>query len=118
MLKRFEDFNLVPKLRKVSLQGEIRHSVGPSNLRKGNRGGLGQKVIEKVPSPIPFKGVRNCLGYASFYHRFIKDFSKIAHPFSELLEKECKFYFYESCQRAFGELKGKLASSPIIISPN
>ena len=32
-----------------------------------------------------------------------------------MLEKDCKFYFDESCLRAFSELKEKLVSAPIII---
>ena len=53
-----------------------------------------------------------------FYRRFIKGFSKIAHRLFKLIEKECKFYFDESCLKTFGELKEKLLSAPIIISPN
>ena len=37
------------------------------------------------------------------------------HFLCKLLEKECKFYFDESCLKAFGKLKEKLVSSPIII---
>ena len=35
----------------------------------------------------------------------------------KLLDKECEFYFDESSVNAFGELKEKLVSTPIIISP-
>ena len=45
-------------------------------------------------------------------------FTKIAHPLWKFLEKECVFYFDESCLKAFGELKEKLVSAPIIISPD
>ena len=62
--------------------------------------------------------MRSFLGHAGFYRRFIKDFSKIAHPLFKLLEKECKFYFDESCLKEFGELKENLVSAPIIISPD
>ena len=48
----------------------------------------------------------------------MKDFSKIMHPLSKLLEKECKFYFDESYFKAFGELKEGLVSAPIVISPD
>ena len=75
------------------------------------------EVIERLPPPISVKGVRSFLGHAGFYRRFIKGFSKIAHPLCKLLEKECKFYFDESCLKAFDELKEKLVSAPIIISP-
>ena len=40
------------------------------------------------------------------------------HPLCKLLEKECKYYFDESCLKAFGELKERLVSAPIIISPD
>ena len=60
--------------------------------------------------------MRSFLGHVGFYRRFIKDFSKIAHPLCKLLEKDCKFYFDESCLKAFGELKEKFVSTPIIIS--
>ena len=43
---------------------------------------------------------------------------KISHPLCKLLEKECKFYFDESFLKAFGELKEKLVSAPMIISPD
>ena len=75
------------------------------------------EVIERLPPPISVKGVRSFLGHAGFYWRFIRDFSKIAHPLCKLLEKECKFYFDESCLKAFGKLKEKLVSAAIIISP-
>ena len=60
--------------------------------------------------------MRNFLGQAGLYWRCIKDFSKAAHSLCKLLEKHCKFYFDESCLKAFGELKEKLMSVPIIIS--
>ena len=62
------------------------------------------------------KGVRSFLGHAGFYLRFIKDFSKIAHPLCKLLENYCKFCFDESFLKEFSELKQNLVSAPIIIS--
>ena len=71
-----------------------------------------------LPPPISVKGVRNFLGHAGFYRRSIKDFFKIAHPLCKLLEKDCKFNFDESWLKILGELKEKLVSAPIIISPD
>ena len=38
------------------------------------------EIIEKLPPPTSVKGIRNCLGHARFYMRFIKDFVKISMP--------------------------------------
>ena len=76
------------------------------------------EVIERLSPPISLKGIRSFLGHAGFYRRFIKDFSKIAHPLCKLLEKDCKFCFDESCLKEFSELKEKLVSAPIIIYPD
>ncbi|RVW56356.1 Retrovirus-related Pol polyprotein from transposon opus [Vitis vinifera] len=43
------------------------------------------ELIVKLPSPTTIKGVRQFLGHAGFYRRFIKDFSKLSKPLCELL---------------------------------
>ncbi|RVW94421.1 Retrovirus-related Pol polyprotein from transposon 17.6 [Vitis vinifera] len=42
------------------------------------------ELIVKLPSPTTVKGVRQFLGHAGFYRRFIKDFSKLSKPLCEL----------------------------------
>ena len=44
-------------------------------------------LISKLPPPTNVKTVRQFLGHAGFYRRFIQDFSKIAKPLYKLLEK-------------------------------
>ena len=103
----------------MSLYGEIGIVLGHRILENGIEVYRDKiEVIEKLPPPISFKGVRSFLRHAGFYRRFIKDFLKIVHPFQKLLEKECKFYFDESCMKAFRELKEKLVPTPINISPD
>ena len=57
------------------------------------------EVIERLSPPISVKGVRFFIWHAGFYRRFIKNFSKIGHPWCKFLEKEYRFYFDESCLR-------------------
>lgn len=60
------------------------------------------------------------LVFFSFFflnRRFIKDFSKIAQPLCNLLQKDVSFYFDKSCQLAFDTLKTKLTST-LIIQPH
>ena len=67
--------------------------------------------------PTTVKGIRSFLGHAGFYRRFIRDFSKIARPLCRLLDKGTKFYFDESCQKAFEEIKFRLVEAPIMAKP-
>ena len=76
------------------------------------------EVIEKLPPPSSVKGIQSFLGHASFYRRFIKDFSKISKPLCQLLEHNRKFNFDEACFKAFEILKKALISAPIIITPD
>ena len=73
-------------------------------------------IIEKLPPPSNVKGIRSFLGYAGFYKRFIKDFSKIARLLSNLLNKDIVFKFDEECSAAFQNLKNKLAIAPVMIA--
>ncbi|GJT91024.1 reverse transcriptase domain-containing protein [Tanacetum coccineum] len=75
-------------------------------------------VIFKLPPPTNIKGIRSFLGHASFYQRFIKDFSNIARPLTKLLEKDTLFEFNNECHNAFKILKENLICAPIIVSPN
>ena len=42
-------------------------------------------ATEKMPCPKGIKGIRRFLGHAGFYRIFIKDFSKISRPLTNLL---------------------------------
>jgi hypothetical protein len=62
--------------------------------------------------------LRSFLGHARFYRRFIEDFSKIAKPLTQLLQKDVVFDFDEKCLVAFRTLKTALVSAPIIQAPD
>ncbi|RVW23429.1 Retrovirus-related Pol polyprotein from transposon 17.6 [Vitis vinifera] len=75
------------------------------------------ELIVKLPSPITVKGVRQFLGHAGFYRRFIKGFLSISKPLCELLAKDAKFIWDERCQNSFDQLK-KFLTTPIVRAPN
>ena len=58
------------------------------------------ELISKLPSPTNVKEVRQFLGHAGFYRRFIKYFSKITKPLCDLV-KDTKFVWDEMCQKSF-----------------
>ena len=75
-------------------------------------------VIKQLPPPVNVKGVRSFLGHAGFYRRFIKDFSKIAKPLTQLLLKDAPFEFTNDCLEAFNRIKEALITAHIIRSPD
>ena len=75
-------------------------------------------VIEKMPCPTDIKGIRSFLGHIGFYRRFIKDFSKISRPLTNLLQKDIPFVFDNDCEEAFEILKKALITAPIVQPPD
>ncbi|RZB65128.1 Vacuolar-processing enzyme [Glycine soja] len=73
-------------------------------------------VISQLPYPSWVREVRSFLGHAGFYRRFIKNFSKVTLPLSNLLQKEVEFDFDDRCKEAFDCLKrAKAESKPRLI---
>ncbi|MES9883854.1 MAG: RNase H-like domain-containing protein, partial [Sedimenticola sp.] len=64
------------------------------------------------------KQVRQFLGLANYYRRFVKDYSKITSPLNKLLCKNEKFTWTADCDAAFQTLKQKLTSPPILGFPD
>ncbi|RDX75984.1 Retrovirus-related Pol polyprotein from transposon 17.6, partial [Mucuna pruriens] len=58
-------------------------------------------IITSLPNPTFVREVHSFLGHVGFYRRFIKNFSKIALPFSNLLQKDVDFNFDQPCIEAF-----------------
>ena len=54
-------------------------------------------LIFNLHVPSSMKQVKSFLGHASFYRRFIRDFSKVARPLTNLLTKDALFVIDESC---------------------
>jgi hypothetical protein len=74
-------------------------------------------VINWMP-PTNASEIQSFLGLKGYYHRFIKDLSKIAKPMTRLLEKNKDFDWTEECQASFEELKKGLTSAPVLILPD
>jgi hypothetical protein len=76
------------------------------------------EAIEKIPCPRDVKGILSILGHASFHRRFIKDFSKISKPLTNLLQKDVSFVFYDNCKEALEILKKAFTTAPIVQPPD
>ncbi|GKB89468.1 putative reverse transcriptase domain-containing protein [Tanacetum coccineum] len=69
-------------------------------------------VSPKTPTEI-----RQFLGLAGYYRRFIEGFSKIAKPMTKLTQKKVAFEWGDKQEAAFQTLKNKLCSAPILALP-
>jgi hypothetical protein len=74
--------------------------------------------IKNFPQPTDLTSLRAALGLFSYYRKFIKDFSRIAKPITELLKKDIPFHWEEKQQTAFERLKQHLTQAPILQYPD
>ncbi|GJZ36004.1 putative reverse transcriptase domain-containing protein, partial [Tanacetum coccineum] len=73
--------------------------------------------IKDWASPKSATKIRQFLGLAGYYRRFIEGFSKIAKPMTKLTQKNVKFDWGEKEEAAFQLIKQKLCSAPILALP-
>ncbi|UYV71288.1 hypothetical protein LAZ67_8002510, partial [Cordylochernes scorpioides] len=78
------------------------------------------KAVRNFPRPKKVKEVQSFLGMCSYYRKFIKDFSKIADPLTNLIKKSVSFTWTGRQEEAFQTLKTALLSPPILghFNPN
>ncbi|GKD87256.1 putative reverse transcriptase domain-containing protein, partial [Tanacetum coccineum] len=75
------------------------------------------EAVKNWASPTTPTEIRQFLGLAGYYRRFIKDFSKIAKSLTELTQKNKKYIWGEDQELAFQLLKQKLCEAPILALP-
>lgn len=62
------------------------------------------EAVRTWPTPKSLQEVQGFLGFANFYRRFIKDFSKIARPLHDLTKKDIPWKWEDPQQTAFSTL--------------
>ncbi|GJW78293.1 putative reverse transcriptase domain-containing protein [Tanacetum coccineum] len=73
--------------------------------------------VKDWASPKTPTEIRQFLGLAGYYRRFIEGFSKIAKPMTKLTQKKVKFEWGDKQEAAFQLLKQKLCTAPILALP-
>ena len=75
------------------------------------------EVVQAWPEPTTVTQIRQFHGFASYYRKFIPNFSEIAQPLTKLIRKSVRFSWDQSCQDAFESLKSKLVTVPVLAYP-
>lgn len=76
------------------------------------------EAIVRIPPPKNVSEIRRIVGMASWYRRFVPNFSTVIAPLANLTRKNVKFVWSEECQQAFDSIKGHLVEAPILSCPD
>ena len=76
------------------------------------------KAIKEWPTPKSITKARIFHGLASFYHRFVNDFSTLAAPLTEIVKKYVGFKWGSNQDPAFIEIKERLCGALLLALPN
>ncbi|KAH7562953.1 reverse transcriptase [Bipolaris maydis] len=72
------------------------------------------QTVQEWPKPKTVKDVQSFLGFANYYRKFIKDYSKITTPLTEITKKEIGFKWEQEHQEAFERIKQIFLEAPVL----
>jgi hypothetical protein len=91
------------------------HIVGKGKLRMDP---AKIKAILEWEPPTKVTELRSFLGLVNYYRRFIKGYSAIAAPLTDLLKKGRGWTWSQECQHAFDALKKAITEEPVLSLPD
>ena len=76
------------------------------------------QTIKDWPQPKNVKEVRQFIGLASYYRKFLSQFAQICKPLHKLTEKDVPFIWNQDHQTAFEAIKILLTTGPVLSYPS
>ena len=74
--------------------------------------------LKNMPAPKTQKEVRQFLGLAGYYRKFVPKYSDIARPLTDLTKQDIRFIWTQKCQQTFDMIKELLIKEPILKYPD
>jgi hypothetical protein len=119
MLTRLREHQLYAKFSKCAFWLEEIQFLGHVLSTKGIAVDPSKvKDILEWKPPTTIHQIRSFLRLASYYRRFILDFSKLMKPITSLLKNDTKFNWSSRCNEAFKQLKVLLTTALVLAQPN
>jgi hypothetical protein len=75
-------------------------------------------ALVNIKEPTNITEVKSFIGLASYYRKYVKNFSEIALPLLNLTRKNVKFDWTIDCQNAFDKLNQLLVNPPVLTLPD
>ena len=75
------------------------------------------EVVVNWPQPKHEAEVRQFLGLASYYCKYIDRFVDMAAPLQQLTQKDTPFQWTQVCEESFQRLKASLTEAPVLAYP-
>ena len=76
------------------------------------------QAIRQYAQPTTSHQVRQFMGLAGYYRKFVPFFSELATPLTDLTRKNVKFKWTDLVDRSFNALKDALCNAPVLIYPD
>ena len=115
VLEKLRDAGLFAKLSKCEFAVPETKFLGIIVGRDGLRMDPDKvKTIVDWETPTCVTDVQAFIGFANFYRRFIKDFSKIITPLANLTKKGTQFEWNTTCELSFNTLKKAFTTAPVL----
>lgn len=119
---------LIERLRKANLKLQpdkceflkskvtyLGHVIGKDGVRPNPKK---LEAVRHFPRPKTPKNIKQFLGLAGYYRRFIPDFSRIAKSLTTLLKNDTRFEWTTTQEESFEILKQKLCEEPVLQYPD
>ena len=75
------------------------------------------EVVLKWERPKNVCDIQSFLRLAGYYRKFMEGFSRLAAPMMRLTQKDVQFDWTDACEVAFSELKTRLTTPRVLITP-
>lgn len=115
LFRRFSEAGLLVNLRKCEfIQAQVQYLGNVVGQNKVAPPDAKFEAIKLFAQPKNKKGVKRFLGMIGYYWRFVKNYSTVLAPLTDLLKKAIKFEWTEGCDQVFRDGKALLCNYLIL----